>query len=253
MFRFLSWWTISPRGFVSAQCFDTSTGGLLVPEDIIRPMFRYLCWWTISPRGYYPPNVSIPLLVDYQSQKILSAQYFDTSAGGLLVPEDIIRPIFRYPSWWTISPGEYYPPNVSISLLVDYQSQRILSIQYFDISAGGLIIPQDIIRPMFRYLSWWTINPRGYHSTNVSIPLLVDYQSHRILSTQCFDTSAGGLLVSEDIIRPMFRYLCWWNISPRGYYPPKVSIPQLVDYQSQRILSAQCLDTLAAGLLVPGE
>jgi hypothetical protein len=31
---------------------DTSAGGLLVPEDIIRPMFRYLCWWTISPRGY---------------------------------------------------------------------------------------------------------------------------------------------------------------------------------------------------------
>ena len=64
-FRYLSWWTISPRGLVSGQCFDTSPGGLLVPEDIIRPLFRYLCWWTISPRRYYPPNISIPQLVDY--------------------------------------------------------------------------------------------------------------------------------------------------------------------------------------------
>jgi hypothetical protein len=38
---------------------DTSAGGLLVPEDIIRPML-------------------------------------DTSAGELLIPEDIMRPMFRY-------------------------------------------------------------------------------------------------------------------------------------------------------------
>ena len=55
---------------------DTSAGELLVPEDIIRPMFRYLSWWTISPRGF------------------VSAQCFDTSTGGLLVPDDIICLMF---------------------------------------------------------------------------------------------------------------------------------------------------------------
>ena len=216
-------------------------------------MFRYLCWLTISPIGYYPPNVSIPQLVDYQSQRILFALCFDTSAGGILVPEDIIRPKFRYLSWWIISPRGYYPPNASIPQLLDYQSQRILSAQCFDTSAGGLLVPVDIIRPMFRYLCWWTNSPRGYYPPNVSIPQLVDYYSQRILSDQCFDTSAGVLLVTEDISRPMFQFLSWWTISPRGYYPPNVSIPQLVDYQSQRILSAQCFDTSADELLLPED
>jgi hypothetical protein len=62
-----------------------------------------------------------------------------------------------------------------------------------DTSGGGLLVPEDIIRPMV-------------------------------------DTSAGELLVPEDIIRPMFRYLCWRTFSPRGYNAPIVSIPQLVDY-----------------------
>ena len=64
----------------SSQCFyhrvNTSVGGLLVPEGIMRPVLflslgQYLCWWTISPRGYHTPSSwsfyhrSIPMLVDY--------------------------------------------------------------------------------------------------------------------------------------------------------------------------------------------
>ena len=71
--RYLYWWTISPRGHhpSSSQCFgtgmlyyyhwvDTSAGGLLVPEDIIRPVVNasaLACFITITG--------SIPLLVDY--------------------------------------------------------------------------------------------------------------------------------------------------------------------------------------------
>ena len=287
----------------SSQCYyhlvDTSAGGLLVPQDIIPQQSvllsfgRYLCWWIISPLGYYPPVVSvtiiwsIPLLVDYQSPRILSPSsqcYYhlvDTSAGGLLVPQDIIPQqsvllsFGRYLCWWIISPLGYYPPVVSviiiwsIPLLVDYQSPRILSpssqcyYHLVDTSAGGLLVPQDIIPQQSvllsfgRYLCWWIISPLGYYPPVVSvtiiwsIPLLVDYQSPRILSpsSQCYyhlvDTSAGGLLVPQDIIPQQSvllsfgRYLCWWIISPLGYYPPVVSvtiiwsIPLLVDYQSR--------------------
>jgi hypothetical protein len=73
----------------------------------------------------------------------------DTSAGELLVPENIMRP-------------------------------------KVDTSAGELSVPEDIIHPMFRYLCWWTISPRGF------------------VSAQCFDTSTGGLLVPDDIICLMF-------------------------------------------------
>ena len=435
--RCLSWWTISLRGYYapSSQCFyhcvDASPGGLLVSEGIIRPVVsvsitgsmpllvdyqspRVLCaqqsvflslgrclsWWTISLRGYYTPSSqcfyhwvdaspggllvsegsihpvvsvsitgSMPLLVDYQSPRVLSTQqsvflslgrclswtislrgyntpssqcfyhWVAASPGGLLVSEGIMRPVVSVSI------------TGSMPLLVDYQSPRVLSTQ------------QSVFLSLCRCLSWWTISLRGYYppssqcfyhcvdaspggllvsegiirpvvsvSITVSMPLLVDYQSPRVLSTQqsvflslcrclswwtislrgyyppssqCFyhwvDASPGGLLVSEGIIHPVVsvsitgsmhllvdyqsprvlstqysvflllgRCLSWWTISLRGYYPPSsqcfyhcvdaspggllvseviirpvvsvsitVSMPLLVDYQSPRVLCAQ--------------
>ena len=222
--RYLCWWTISPRGYhpPSSQSFyhwvDTSAGGLLVLKDIIRPVVRvsitgsipllvdyqssrlsstqqseflslgrYLCWWTISPRGYHPPS----------SQSFY--HWVDTSVGGLLVPEGIIHPVVRVSI------------TGSIPLLVDYQSPRVSSAQ------------QSVFLSLGRYLCWWTISPRGYHPP----------------SSQSFyhwvDTSDGGLLVLEDIIRPVVR------VSITG------SIPLMVDYQSSRISSAQQSEFLSLG------
>jgi hypothetical protein len=91
--RYLCWWTISPRGYrpPSNQCFyhwvDTSAGGLLVPEGSIHSVV------SVSITG------SIPLLVDYYSQKYhppSSQGYYDwvdTSAGGLFVLEGIVHPV----------------------------------------------------------------------------------------------------------------------------------------------------------------
>ena len=284
--RYLYWWTISPRGYhtPSSQCFyhwvDTSTGGISVLEGIIHPVVsvsitgsipllvdyqsssvsytqqsvflllgRYLYWWTISPRVYHTPS----------SQCFY--HWVDTSTGGLLVLEGIMHPVVsvsitgsipllvdnqssgvsytqqsvfrslgRYLYWWTISPRGYHTPSsqcfyhwvdastggllvlegiihpvVSVSitgsilLLVDYQSSRISYTQ------------QSVFRSLGRYLYWWTISPRGYHTP----------------SSQCFyhwvDTSTGGLLVLEGIIHPVV------SVSITG------SIPLLVDYQSTRV------------------
>ena len=286
---YLCLWTISPRGYhpPSSQYYyhqlDTSVNGLLVPENTIQPVISititrwipllvddqsqripstqqsvllslggYLSWWTICPSGYHPPNSQyynhqvdtsaggllvpedtihpvvsttntrwIPLLVDYQSQRIPSTQqsvYYhqvDTSAGGRLVPEDNIHPIV------SITITRWIP------LLVDYQSQRIPSTR------------QSVLQSLGGYLSWWTISPSGYHPPNSQycnhwvytsgggrlvpedtihpivsititrwIPLLVDYQSQRIPSTQ------------QSVLLSLGGYLCWWTISPRGYHPP---------------------------------
>ena len=57
--QYVCWWTISPREYhaPSSQCFyhwvNASVGGLVVPEDIMRPVV------SASITG------SIPLLVDY--------------------------------------------------------------------------------------------------------------------------------------------------------------------------------------------
>ena len=329
---YLYWWTISPRGYhtPSSQCFyhwvDTSTGGLLVIEGIIHPVVsvsitgsipllvdyqssrvsytqqsvflslgRYLYCWTISPRGYHTPSSqcfyhwvdnstvgllvlegiihpvvsvsitgSIPLLVDYQSSRVSYTQ------------QSVFLSLSRYLYWWTISPRVYHTPSSqcfyhwvdtstggllvlegiihqvvsvsitgSIPLLVDYQSSRVSYTQ------------QSVFLSLGRYLYWWTISPRVYHTP----------------SSQCFyhwvDTSTGGLLVLEGIIHPVVsvsitesipllvdyqsssvsctqqsvflslgRYLYWWTISPRVYHTP----------------SSQCfyhwVDTSTGGLLV---
>jgi hypothetical protein len=87
-------WTNSQREYhlSCCQCYyhriDTSAGGLLVRESIIRPVV------SVTITG------STPLLVDYISHREYqpsSCQCYyhciDTSAGGLLVTESIIRPV----------------------------------------------------------------------------------------------------------------------------------------------------------------
>ena len=213
---YLYWWTVSPRVYhtPSSQCFyhwvDNSTGGLLVLEGIIHPVVsvsitrsllllvdyqssgvsytqqsvflslgRYLCWLTISPRGYHTPS----------SQCFY--HWVNTSTGGLLVLECIIHPVVRVSI------------TGSIPLLVDHQSSRVSYTQ------------QSVFLSLGRYLYWWTISPRVYHTP----------------SSQCFyhwaDTSTGGILVLEGIIHPVVSV----SIT--------VSIPLLVDYQSSRVSYTQ--------------
>ena len=238
--RYFYWWTISRRGYhtPSSQYFyhwvDTSTGGLLVQECIIHPLV------SVSITG------SIPLLVDYQSSRVSYTQ------------QSVFLSLGRYLYWWTISPRECHTPSsqcfyhqvhtstggllvleciihpvVSVSitgsilLLVDYQSSRVSYTKY------------SVFLSLGRYLYWWTISPRVYHT-----PI-----------SQCFyhlvNTSTGGLLVLDCIIHPVVsvsitgsilllvdyqssrvsytkqsvflslgRYLYWWTISPRGYHTP---------------------------------
>ena len=284
--QYLYWWTISPRVYhiPSSQCFyhwvDTSTGGLLVVEGIIHQVVsvsitgsipllvgyssssvsytqqsvflslgQYLYWWAIRPRVYHTPS----------SQCFY--HWVNTSTGGLLVFECIMHPVFSVSI------------TGSIPLLVDYQSSRVSYTQ------------QSVFLSLGRYLYWWTISPRGYHtpssqcfyhqidtstggllvleciihpvvsvSITGSIPLLVDYQSSRVSYTQ------------QSVFLSLGRYLYWWTISPRGYHTPSSqcfyhqidtstggllvleciihqvvsvsitgSIPLLVDYQSSRV------------------
>ena len=180
----------------------------------------------------------------------------DTSAGGLLVPEDTIHQqlvllsLGRYLCWWTISPREYHPPSSQYyyhqvdtsagKLLVpkDTIHQQSVLLSLGDTSAGGRLVPEDTIHPVVSItITRW-------------IPLLVDDQSQRIPSTQ------------QSVLLSIGGCISWWTISPRGYHPPAVSItitrwiPLLVDYQSQRIPSTSSqyyyhqVDTSAGGLLV---
>ena len=210
--RYFYWWTISPQGYhtPSSQCFyhwiDTSAGGLFFLEGIIHqvgsvsitgsiPLLidyqssrvsssqwsvflslgRYLCWWTISPRRYHP----------HSSQCFY--HWMDTSGGGLLVLEGIIHQVISVSI------------TGSIPLLVDYWSSRVSYTQ------------QSVFLSLGRYLCWWIIGPRGYHTP----------------SSQCFyhwvDTSAGGLLDLEVIIHPVV------SVSITG------SIPLLVEYWSSKV------------------
>ena len=326
--RYLCQWTISPRGHhpSSSQCFgtgmlyyyhwiDTSAGGLLFPEDIIRPVVnasalacfititgsipllvdyqssrtpsvqqsilrhwhvvllslgRYLCWWTISPRGHHPSSSQC-----FGTGMFYYYHWVDTSASGLLVPKDIIRPVVNASALACC-----ITITGSITLLVDYQSPRTSSVQQSMLRHWHVLLLS-----LGRYLCWWTISPRGHHSS----------------SSQCFgtgmfyyyhwvDTSAGGLLVPEDIIRPVVnasalacfitiigsipllvdyqssrtssvqqsmlrhwhvvllslgRYLCWWTISPRGHHPSSSQC-----FSTGMFYYYHWVDTSASGLLV---
>ena len=269
--RYLYWWTISPRGYhpPSSQCFyhwvDISASGLLDLEGIIHQIVSVsingliLCWWIILPRGYHTPSSQCfyhwvdtsaiirprgylhkqwwGLVLFLRGYHTPSNQCFyhwvDTSTGGLLVLECIIHPVISVSI------------TGSIPLLVDYQSSRVSYTQ------------QSVFLSLGRYLYWWTISPRGYHtpssqcfyhwvdtsiggllvlegiihqivsvSITGSIPLLVDYYSSRVSSTQ------------QSVFLSLGRYLYWWTISPRRYHAP----------------NSQCfyhqVDTSTGGLLV---
>ena len=190
-------------------------------QSVFLSLGRYLYWWTISPRGYHTPSSQCFYL------------QVDTSTGGLLVLEGIIHPVVSVSI------------TGSIPLLVDYQSSSVSCTQ------------QSVFLSLGRYLYWWTISPRGYHTP----------------SSQCFyhwvDISDGGLLVLECNIHPVVsvsitgsiplmvdywfssvsytqqsvflslgRYLYWLTISPRGYHTPS----------SQCFY--HCVDTSTGGLLV---
>ena len=231
--QYHSWWTISPRGYhsPSSQCFNnwvnTTLGGLLVPEGIILPVVsvslgQYHSWWTIRPREYYSPS----------SQCFY--HWVNTTLGGLSIPEDIILPVVSVSI------------TGSIPLLVDYYSPRVSFSQ------------QSVFLSLGQYHSWWIISPRGFHSPGSqcfyhwvnttlggllvpegiilpvvsvfitgSIPLLVDYQSPRVSSSQ------------QSVFLSLGQYHSWWTISPRGYHSP----------------SSQCLyhwvNTTVVGLLFP--
>ena len=240
--QYLYWWAISPRVYhtPSSQCFylqvDTSTGGLLVLEGIIHPVVSvsiagtipllvdyqssrlsytqqsvflslgsYIYWWTISPRVYHTPS----------SQCFY--HWVDNSTGGLLVLECIIHPVVSVSI------------TGSILLLVDYQSSRVSYTK------------QSVFLSLGRYLYWWTISPRRYHTPSI----------------QCFyhwvNTSTGGLLVLGCIIYPvvsvsitrLIPLLVGYQSSRVSYTQQSVflvitrSIPLLVDYQSSRVSYTQ--------------
>ena len=229
------WWTISSRGYypTSSQCFyhwvNTTVGGLFVTDGIIHPIV------SVSITG------SIPLLMDYQSPMVSSTQ------------QSVFLSLGQYHCWWTIIPRGYYPP--SSQCFYDWVNTTV----------GGLLVPVGIIRPVVSV------------SISGSITLLVDYQSPQVLSAQ------------QSVFLSLGQYHCWWTISPRGCYPPSSqcfyhwvnttvggllvtdgiirpvvsvsitgSIPLLVDYQSPRWQhppSSQCfyhcVNTTVGGLLVP--
>ena len=148
-------------------------------QSVLLSLGGYICWWTIDPRVYHPSSSQ------YYYHKV------DTSADGRLVPEDTIHPIV------SITVTRWIP------LLVDYQSQRIPSIQ------------QSLLLSLGGYLCLWTISSRGYH------PPSSQYYYHQL------DTSVNGLLVPENTIQPVISItITMW-------------IPLLVDDQSQRIPSTQ--------------
>jgi hypothetical protein len=71
---------------------------------------RYLCWLTISPRGHHPSSSQC-----FGTGMCYYYHWFDTSAGGLLVLEDIIRPVVNASAL-----ACFITITGSIPLLVDY-------------------------------------------------------------------------------------------------------------------------------------
>ena len=109
----------------------------------------------------------------------------------------------RYLCWWIICPRWYHQPS------------SLCFYHCVDTSASGLFFPDGIINPVVSAF------------ITGSIPLLVDYLSPTVSSTQ------------SSVLLSLGRYLCWWIICSRGYNPP----------------SSQCfyhwVDTSAGGFFVP--
>jgi hypothetical protein len=109
---------IISSGTNSCQCFDTSTGGLLVPEDIIRPMV-------------------------------------DTSAGGLLVPED----------WYLANQQRYRNIGRIISSETNSPPAEVSTIGRI-ISSGTNSLSAEVSKHWADNILRWTVSPRGYYQPN---------------------------------------------------------------------------------------
>ena len=107
-------------------------------------------------------------------------------------------------------PQEYVSKQSNYSYLMGYPQEHVSKQSNYSYLMGYLqeyvskqfnysylmVYPQEYVRlsvllPLDRHLCWWTISHREYHPS----------------SSQCFypwiETSAGGLLVTESIIRPV--------------------------------------------------
>ena len=96
-----------------------------------------------------------------------------------------------------------------------YRNQDFDTALCVDTSAGGLLVPGGIIHPVVSV------------SINGSIPLLLDYQSPKVSSSQ------------QSMFLSLGRFLCWWAISRRRQHPPSSRYHYHLGHTS------------AGGLLVP--
>jgi len=94
--EYLYWLTISTRSTIRPVVSDQSPRLSSTQQSVLLSLGEYLYWWTISTRGYHPPSSQC------------CYHWVNTSAGGLLVPEGIIRQVVTVTT------------TGSIPLLVDY-------------------------------------------------------------------------------------------------------------------------------------
>jgi hypothetical protein len=114
---------------------------------------QYLCWWTISPRGYHPPS----------SQCFY--HWVNTSAGGLFVLEDIIRPVVSV---------------LALSWFIRYIFiTEIYSSEIVNQNKAKVLLPQSLVTLSdFGYPVWWPwvlLLPKLYifwlsYLSNLSVP-----------------------------------------------------------------------------------
>ena len=146
--KFTRWTSI----YINTQSF-TRTIPVVLLSVLQRHQFRGICWCSICTVWWRCTSNKAETCqnrrwkwkwLKYLRINLIFTLYcyrwVDTSAGELLVPEGIIRPVVSV----TITG--------SIPLLVNYWFPKVLSAQ------------QSVLLSLGRYLCWWTINSRGYHS-----------------------------------------------------------------------------------------
>ena len=117
--------TVNNIYFVFKNIWNASCALNVIPMFLLLSLDRRLCWWTISPRVYHPPLLSLD----------------------------------RRLCWWTISPRVYHPPVVSAAITGWYLCWWTISprgyhprsqcfYHWVDTSAGELLVPAGIIRPV---------------------------------------------------------------------------------------------------------
>ena len=147
-------WTIETKlPIMDYYVFITITGGgLLVLEvssaqqSVLLSLGRCICWWTISPRGYHPP----------------SSQFFyhwvDTSAGGLLVLEGIIRPVISASALTWFIKYIYYR-NLQFLYNVIINKTNILLLQAY-VTVADFNYPKLVL---------WIYSAQNFQSADVQL------------------------------------------------------------------------------------